>query len=270
MIKRLLLILLALPSLVMGTEFSPWLGRDFEIEPRATYIYQTYSHINTGHGKIRESSHDQFYTLSAMVSAFDYSAEIETTIANTRVQRPACDNIRLTARYRLMDDILGIDPVTVTPGITLTKAFKHSVKDVSSFHHGEIEGEFNLAIGREISCLAFWEARWWGVLGIGGGDHGWPWIRADLFWEHNFWDLHQCRICMKTLWGLGHKDISRHESFGGYGPIRHRSVDLGVRYTYHFEFGGVFSLEYNRRVYARNFPTQANLIFVSFVYPFSL
>lgn len=270
MLKKLIVFSLSLPCFLMSTEFSPWLSRDFEIETRGTILYQNYNHINTGHGRVHRHANDQFYTLSADISGLNWSAEIETTLANTHSQRPALDNLRITGRYRLFNDIED-DWLTITPGFTLTKAFKHSVRDVSSFHHGEIEAELTLALGREFSCGAFWQSRWWTVLGVGEGDHGYPWLRGDLNWDYNWWDLQQLRLFAHTLWGLGHKNISNHPfHFHGYGPIRHQSVDLGIRYSYLFEFGGTFSLEYARRVYAHNFPAQANLILAQFLYPFGL
>ena len=64
----------------------------------------------------------------------------------------------------------------------------------------------------------------------------------------------------------GNKNIRPHH-FTGYGKIRHRSVDVGLRYTIGLKCGATFCLQYARRIYAYNFPENANLAFVELFYP---
>jgi hypothetical protein len=266
--RHLLLAFACLPSLLLATELSPWLGRDFEFEPRFVYLHQSYNRINAGNHSFHHSAQDNFYTLSLSFAAMDYSAELESTLADTHKQRPAFDNARLTGRYRIFDDIIG-DAFTLTPGITITQACKHSLHDISSFHHGEIESEFHVAAGKEFSCEEFWTHRFWGVAGLGIGDHGSPWIHADFHFEKNWWDLNRINLFIHTLWGLGNNNLSRHH-FGGYGPIKHKSIDIGLRYSHLTELGLIISLEYARRIFARNFPDNANFVEARLFFPFSL
>ena len=270
MYRGSLLFLLLSSVGLAATEFSPWLGKDFEIETRAQCLYQSYHRVEGAEGPFKRHSNDYFYNFSAAFSALDYSAEIETTIANTHHQHPACDNVRLTGRYRLLNDIVDEDVFTITPGITLIQAFNHSLDDISSFHHGKLAGELHLAIGKEIPCDAFWRSRTWAVVGIGCADHGSPWMRGDLYYERNWWDRQQLRWFLHTLWGFGHEDLETLKHFGGYGSIRHQSIDFGVRYSYLFDSGLTFSLQYARRLYARNFPEQVNLLTANIFYPFGL
>lgn len=254
-------------SNLFATDLNPWYGRDLEIETNAIFRYQRYYVIKTPSRNLRYHSNDQFYTVNAGLSAFDFRAELEATLANTRKQNPAFDNARLTVRYKVWNDILG-DFLTLTPGITLTQACKHSVHDLSSFHHGKLEAEFHLAFGREFSCAEFWYRRFWGVVGIGTADVGSPWLRGDFNWEENWCDQQQLRLFILTLWGLGGNNIHCRHSFKGYGPIHHQSIDLGVGYSYLFEFGAKVSLDVTHRVYAYNFPSQANQFVLSVFYPF--
>lgn len=260
-------ILLA-PTVLCGTDLTPWLTTDFEIQSRATVLYQTYPYVNATRRKIGNGADDFFSTLSIGGAAFGYSAEVEATLANTRKQHSDCDNVRLTGRYRVFDDIEGEDPVTLTAGLTVTQAFRHSLFDVSSFHHGQIEGEAHVAIGKETPFQSLWLSRWWSVLGIGMGDKGCAWLRGDVSWERNWCNQHMARVFMHSLWGFGHYNLSNHKKFKGYGPINHQSIDLGGRYTYIFDIGATLSIEYAYRVYALNFPARANLVRLSFLYPF--
>ncbi|MBA3958618.1 MAG: hypothetical protein H0X51_09550 [Parachlamydiaceae bacterium] len=266
------LLLAVLP--LSATELAPWLGQDLMIESRATYLFQSYRKIQTPNGSIFRHANDNFFTLGASFVrsnySSNYSAEIEGTIADTHRQHFACDNLRLTLRYRMLNDIVD-DCFTLTPGITITKAFKHSVRDPSSFHHGEIEAELHVAVGREASLGPYWRSRWWAVAGVGQGDHGEPWLRGDWNWERNWWnEQQQLHLFLHTLCGLGNKNLSPHKHFKGYGSVRHRSIDIGARYSYLFECDAILSLEYARRVYAHNFPMQANLVQLQLFFPFGL
>lgn len=269
-IIRLFAAMITIPLLLSATDLTPWLTKDFEFQSQLSGLFQYYPKIASNHGSIHRKGNDQFYTLSLGLSAFDWSGEIESTLAHTRRQDYLCDNIRLTGRYRWLDDIPGEVPVSLTTGVTLTQAFKHSLRDISSFHHGQFEGELHVAIGQESSCNRFWETRWWGVLALGHGNHGAPWIRTETAWEKNWWNSHQLRLFANTLWGLGNKGISSVDHFRGYGPIAHQSIDLGMRYTYLFDFSGTLSLEYAYRVYASNFPESTSLLMLRYLYPFGL
>lgn len=260
-------LLLFVPQLLVGTELMPWFSRDFEIQTRATYLYQHYDRINkSSHHSFSYHAHDHFLGLSAGISACDLSAEVELQAANTRRER-GLECLRLTGRYLLSNDILD-DCISSAVGFTLTEVSHCALRDPSVFHHGRIEGEFHLSFGKELSCLNFWSSRFWGVVGIGIADRGWPWLRADAVFEKNWCDQHQISLFVHTLWGLGHHDISR--CFHGYGNIQHRSVDLGFKYTYLLECGMTASFAYSHRVYAVNFPAQANIFAVSILYPFGL
>lgn len=270
MFRKIFTVLLAIPGLLSARDLTPWLTKDFEFQPRASIVYQTYPKIATKHEHGTQSADDQFYSMGIELSAFDYSAELETTLAHTRRQHYCFDDIRLTGRYRILNDIPGDDPVTLTAGVTLIQAFRHSLHDVSSFHHGQFEAEAHVTVGKETPLEEFWMTHWWAVFAMGLGDHGSPWIRTELAWEKNWYDGDQLRLFANTLWGLGGRSISSVKHFGGYGPIDHRSIDLGIRYSHLFDFSGILSLEYIHRPYAHNFPEHANILQLSFIYPFGL
>lgn len=270
MLRRIFGILLLLPTLVIATDFKPWFSRDFELQPRITARYQSYPFISTPYGKKGCSADDYFFDFSIGGAALGYSVEIETIVADTPRQAPACDQVRLTARRLVLDDVGGEDPFSMAAGFTVIQAFRSSLHDISSFHHGQIEGEMHVAIGKETAWRNLWMTRWWGVLGVGIADRGSPWVRANLVWDKNMCNQSFVRLFMNTLWGLGGNNIRHTRHFSGYGGIGHQSIDLGARYTYLFESAAELSIEYAKRVHARNFPGRANLVQISFLYPFGI
>lgn len=262
-----LLALIVLPSYVFGTDLTPWLTRHYEIQASATELLQYYQTIQSPHKHIRNHTLDSFTTFGLELSAYDYSTELETTVAHTHRQKAGCDNVRLTGRYRFMNDILG-DVVSATAGVTVTQAFRNSLRDPSSFHHGIIEAEAHLSIGRETSCRSLWISRWWGLIGLGCGDYGSPWLHGHFEWEKNWYNQQHWSLFADTLWGIGGNSFAL--PFRGYGSVRHQSLDIGSRYRYIFENGFRISLEYAFRVYALNFPQNTNRLTIELLYPFGL
>ena len=147
------------------------------------------------------------------------------------------------------------------------QGFNRSFKDKSTFHHGHSEAEIFLSAGKEKTEGMRWISRWWGMLGIGCAERGSPWIRFNLSLADHFRLNHEIELFVRTLWGLGHKNL-HHCHFGGYGPIQHQSVDLGFNYKYHVEFFGNIVIEYAKRVHARNFPVDAHQLRLSLLYTF--
>lgn len=267
--KHLFLFILFAPFLE-ATERMPWFPRYLELQPRATWLYQDYSKVDTAQGSKHHSSHDNFLFLS-LSGAYDrWAAELEASAAATRHRHFTPSDITLTGRYQWLDDIIG-DAVSFTTGFTVAQVFKLAVHDISCFYHGGIQLEAHAAAGKEFAiCEQFWVSRAWGVLGLGIADHGSPWVRADLAWEQNVWDVHRFRIFADSLWGLGRNNLALKRHFHGYGPIRHQSIDLGFLYSHQFAMGAIIDLGYAYRVHAHNCPEHVNKVFVSLLYPFSL
>lgn len=256
---------------LFGTELSPWFGNILELDVRGKCIANGYRSISTGHGTKHRSSCDTFFNLSASLAyREDLSFELEAVALNASHDGFGMDSVLFTVRKRWMNDITAEDPVSLTGGITISQIFKPGLRNLSAFHHGGIQAEAHLAVGKEYSCNEFWTSRIWGVFGLGVADLGSPWIRGDAAWEHNWWNNHQAKIFARTLWGLGHDSLNLKHTFHGYGPINHQSVDLGANYSYIFDIGAILSLEYAYRVYSRNCPKKVSIGMIQLFYPFKL
>ena len=165
-----------------------------------------------------------------------------------------------------MDDDIG-DPFSLTMGLSLNRAWREAVNDISSFHHGRNEAFLHMAIGKQDIQGSTWLSRWWGVVGIGTADRWTPWIVANAAYEWNQYDPHRLRLYVNSLWGCGTRKLDVCD-FGGYGPLDHRSIDIGLYYSYELDYYGMLSIDYAHRVYARNFPDNANIVTLSYIYPF--
>ncbi len=266
-----------------ATEFSPWFGPVLEIEGRVNCLVEQYSAIDgrvrspygyfpvdEHHVKDIQSACNVFVDVSASLAPTEeWSAEIEAVAADTRHRSFGMDSLLLTGRYRWLNDIVG-DPVSLSTGLTVIKVFKPAWHDLAVFHHGGIACEAHVAAGKEFSCRQFWTNRVWAVAAAGVGDIGSPWLRGDLFWEHNWWDRQQVRLFVHSLWGMGGDTLNLAVPFRGYGPIRHQSVDAGLRYSYYFESGFTASVVYARRVFAKNCPQRVNFAIFELRYAFGL
>lgn len=267
--KYVALSLILIFGLADATEMKPWLGNLYEFEFRPFLIYQGYSHLSTGSSSEKYSSNDLFLNLSLTNSVELFGLEAEILGAKTRHQKYDVDQIKLTGRAILQDDISG-DPIGLIAGLSFIQAFRPSVYDVSSFHHGFSEAEIFLSVGKENSLGMDWISRWWAIFALGtAADRGSPWIRFDLAYEKVFGEKQEIRLFCNTLWGTGNKRLHLCD-FEGYGPIQHQSVDLGFRYTYLIDYFGTASLEYSYRVHARNFPEYTHRVIAQVLYTFGL
>ncbi|MDP1880844.1 MAG: hypothetical protein Q8K60_07880 [Parachlamydiaceae bacterium] len=262
------LLLMSAFTRVNATEYQPWVGNIYEFEWRNSLIYQQYSQVSSGSHLKRKSGHDTFFNVSVLNTISEFSPEIEVLGANTHRQPGNIDSLKVNGRYVWKDDVAG-DAITLTTGVSLTKAFWPSLKDVSSFHHGLGEAELFVSFGRERSVESDWVSRWWGMVGIGVAERGSPWMRIQGDYDMQWNEKHRLKLFCHTLWGLGRERLHL-QHFHGYGSIRHQSVDLGIKYDYQIEFVGSVSCQYSYRVYALNFPAYTHRVVLQVLYTFGL
>ena len=264
-----------------ATECLPWLGNYYEFEFRSNLRYQTYAWVDTGSRHDKYLSNDIFLNLSLTNALPDpaIGAEFEVVGAKTRKQGRGSsralsgdvDQLKLTGRYLWLDDVAG-DSFSLVSGLSYIQAFKSSLRDVSSFHHGLYNGECFISFGRESPGQSFrslWGSRWWGLFALGIAEQGSPWLRFDLAYDNRFGENHEINLFLHSLWGFGGKRLHIHH-FHGYGPIKHQSIDVGMRYTYELEYFGNATLEYSYRVYANQFPAYVHQVVAQLLYTFGL
>lgn len=267
---QLIFLFLFLPLVCWATDLKPWFGNNYEVEVRSVLLYQNYHSISTLHrNDFKRNENDLFWTLSAAYPFKRYCGEFEVTAADTHQQKHGgWDNFRVTERYQWLNDIER-DPLSLVTGITFTVPYSRALHDISSFHHGHVEAEATLSFGQkygypETNNYIF---RWWNVIGVGVAEEGSPWVRGDAVYEYNYADVHQFSGFVNTLWGRGKNNLHLHH-FKGYGSIEHKSVDLGMRYSYAIGCWGRFYIQYARRVYAHNFPENVNLVLLEYYFHF--
>lgn len=268
--KKNFLLLLFFPIWLGSVEYKPWFGQPFELETRSSYVLQTFRSLKTSCGKRHYPSADSFYTLDILLPLMsEWDVEWEVTMLDTRRHPLNLDDMSLTVRTLWLSDVIG-DSFSLSTGATLAKVFKAGRHDIGTFHHGGgLEAEAHIAMGKECSWMQFWLSRYWGVLAVGTADVGSPWIKSRAAWELH-WSFNDVfSVYLHTLWGLGGQRLCL-ENFHGYGPIRHQSIDAGIMVEHLFDFSGKIKAEYARRVHARNCPKEANLLFVTFIYPLGL
>lgn len=249
-----------------ATDYKPWFGRVLELDLSADCLMQAFTYVDSHNSPGKHPEFDVFIDLDASLAVWEsIAAEIEIIAAETRHQSFGMDAIKLTGRYRFFNDIVG-DPASLSTGITLSAIFPAVRRNIATFDHGGIAAECHLAVGKEWSCMQFWTSRAWTVFAVGVADVGSPWLRCNLAWEHNWWERHQLELFADTIMGLGRNHLNLH-NFHGYGSVRYETIDLGARYRFQFDNGIALSLGYGYRVYGRNCPLDASLIFLKALYP---
>ena len=108
------------------------------------------------------------------------------------------------------------------------------------------------------------------MMALGFAEKGNPWGRLQMQYEKNYCDMATLYAFAHFLFGFGDKNIHSAHYFKGYGPIKHRSVDLGVGGAKRFESDWIVGLQATYRVYAYNFPKNAFLAKLTVEYPLSI
>lgn len=260
------------PLFLQANDLSPWFGPDKLPEFRCCYLYRHYPRVSTGSHLAKHVGNDQFVDAGISFSpAPEWSAEFEVISAATTERSFGLDTLRLTGRYRLLDDVVDLATVSLVVGLVADYASRAALRDIGSFHHGRGEFEAFLSAGRELAlCEEFWTSRIWGMVGVGLADMGSPWTHLLVKFEKNHYDLHRYGLFLEGLWGFGNHDLHLHREFRGYGPIRHRSFDLGIQYQYFWSELGWIGLSYAYRIWAKNFPAEAHTVEVCVNIPFNL
>lgn len=270
--QRFLAIIFAMVvTSVSATELKPWFGPEKLFEIRLKTLYDHYNKIHSDAGNRNFKSNDVFLSGSAEITLNPkWNAEAEITLGDTSTHSFNFIDEKATLRYLIWDDVLG-DPFSITTGLSIAHVHPHALHDFSVLRHARVEFEYDISIGKEYSCQQFWETRWWSETVVGMGIRGYPWIRENLNVEKNWCDLQLIRLFANSLWGLGHDDLDVNCPFPGYAFVGHQSIDLGLRYTLLSDAPyGTISLEYARRVYAKNAPSNVNFLLLTILFPLNL
>ena len=247
----------------------PWMGEELKISPYAKYTFQSFQEIESSCRDQPYSERAHFLNLGLGSSVFQWSANLELVGAKTRHQDCNIDQLNLIITKHIFNDILG-DPFALSMGAKIIQAFKNSLYDVSSFHHGQFEVECYVSMGKECAKSFYWLNRYWILGAIGQADRGYPWLRGNFILEKQWWPRHRLTLLGELLLGTGNKTINLCE-FKGYGPIAHRSIDLGIQYHYLVDSDVEFTMGYEYRVYAQNFPKHAQFFSIklqNYISPF--
>lgn len=251
-------------------ELAPWYPEMFEIHPFVRGLTQHSSCVDSPKGDFDRHLHANYLEGGVYAAAFDWAGELNVLFGESSYRSFGFDRCMVTGRYQIWDDVALVDPVSIIASFSLSSASRIAVDDIASFHHGKCEAMAHISIGKEFPCAQFWLSRFWSAVGIGIADVGSPWWHLHFCAEKNVLDTQRWRIFMDSLVGCGGQSLFCTESFHGYGPIAHRSIDLGIDYRYSFECGVDASLIYSYRIYSQNFPKDTSSLSVFFVYPFGL
>jgi len=268
MLKRVLLFLC--PLSLFAFDVAPWFTPLAEFILRPSYSYRYYPDIDRARNPSHYSSHDHLIDLNLGVNFWpDWDCQIETGFSSTRMLSWGTQRVGLQVRHLLMDDVAGA-PVSLTVGAQAFFVPTRNMRDPSSPYHAQGNLELGVAVGKEIDKVYDWQYRFYGFVGIGTANRGYPWLRPLLSAAFKFRRNHEFELFTEGYFGFGrrhHVDIRR---FNGYAKIMHQSIDIGGSYHYLFKVWGSLGIQYSYRFYARAFPENASIFTIEYTFPFSI
>ncbi len=262
--------LILCPVTVFSFVLDPWYTKIGEFQLRSSYAYRYYPTVNQGKNPSSYHSHDQLIDLNLGVQFWPgWDFQIASDFSHTRRLNWGTQRFGLQLRYLLLDDVAG-DLVSLSLGLQSYFVPTRNMRDVSSPYHAQGNIELGASVGKEIDRTFNWLYRFWGFFGFGFANRGSPWIRPLLAAEMNFHQRHKFKAFTEGYFGFGHRHRVNIRQFNGYGKIAHRSIDLGLNYTYLFKIWGSLGFQYTYRLYAHSFPQHASTFKVEYRLPFSL
>lgn len=259
-----------LPLFSLGAlEVQPWFGDCLEFHFLGSYAYSYFDRVQKGKPQLDYTfqSHVAYLGLDFSPTP-EWSVDGEIQLADTSKQNFNFRTIALQARYLWLDDIIG-DSVSLATGASARFTNTDSLRDVSCPYHANFDFEFNFSMGKEFDVSDCWAWRMWGFGAVGHANKGSPWVRAILALETNYDDQHKFAFFANGSNGYGRHTTVHINNFNGYGKIRQKSIDLGVRYGYTLGVYGTLRFAYVRRVLAKSCPQNVNFFIFSYLLPFS-
>lgn len=260
---------LLLPLMAFSLEKQPWLSDVYEFHFLGGYAYSRFNKVEGAVDQLTSpfNVHLLFGGLDFSFSP-EWSIDADVEFSDTTRTSFGFRSFAIQGRYLWLDDIIG-DWISLTTGGSIRVTSPTFLKDVSCPSHGNVDMEANISIGKEFDSLQFWRFRLWGFGVIGIANRGSPWIRGGAFVEANLDDTHKWALFLLGSHGYGRKRTINIADFRGYGRIRQKNIDIGIRYGYRMSVWGTLRGEYMRRVKASLYPENVNTFVISYLLPFS-
>lgn len=263
-----------IPALIAGnfllaTEESPWIDNVYLPIISMENGYQHFNHLSSGSHYCRYPGRDYFGNLGALFATSpDLCFELETRFTSTHQHGLALDQIKQTARYAYLDDARG-DLFALTFGLELIEPISpFGLKDPSFIHHSLFDTELHVSAGKEWICEDEYIWRAYGLVAVGMGVKGYPWMRGVFAAEYNYCLIHKFQGKLLAEGGFGHKNLRLHH-FHGYDSIGYQLMDVELEYTYSLECFDL-SIKYLKSLYRRNCPANVQQISCILTYSFNL
>lgn len=256
------LALFLLTTTLHATQLRPWLDDDLVPIFRAQYDLQQYNQVAIRTKETSYHSTDNFVTGSLRGAYSPVEVEVEGCFGATAHHNFNWDEVLLTGRYQVLNDITSESPVSWTLGFTYSRGNEWTLHDVSIFRHGRVEYLAHTSIGKESPLATNWSSRAWGAAVLGITDETSSWLFLKAAFEMNRCDNFAFGIFIDGLFGFGKQTIDL-VNFQGYGPVAHRTVDLGIWTNY-----GGWEVQYSYRILQQNAPAYVH--YLQIAYNFSL
>jgi len=266
-----IILFLSTPILAFTLSDDPWIPLSGEIKQQTEFTYSRFSHVSRAKKPLAHAFNDYELLFGLGFSASDLlNFQLDAELANTPEQNFGWRSFAGQAQYQCLDDRKS-DPYNLAIGFNARIVSFQALGDISSPYAAKADFELFSSYGLSWMQQENWMSRFFGVVAVGQGTRGAPWLRGDIAYQHKWGEEHQLNFFADSLWGLGHKrkvNLHRfHKAHMGWGKYRHFSIDTGAEYRYDFGKWGQVYASYAFRIFARDFPEYVNSFMIGYCLP---
>lgn len=250
-------------------EEGPRVGNAYEFCWDSKFSYIRYRHIQgaeQGPSRIYRS----YVNKESLSFTIGDGAEIgwDIELACTSRRPYGFSSSALYGKWILLNDIAG-DPVGLAAGTSLRVVEGKSVRDVNSPYASYLNIEAFLSAGKEFIQGKHRKTEGYATVFLGLANRGAAWNRYRIGYGGKVLGNHILEGFSEGYFGYGTKKHPNVDHFRGWGSYAHRSIDLGVTYSYQFLIWGKLTVSYAGRIFARSYPEYAQTATLSYALPFS-
>lgn len=248
---------------------SAYFGKDKEFEFKSVGSYQHASKWRLkGQTKRQEKDHTLLEMSLGISPVANWRGELGVDFAKVaNFHTFNMQATRLEAQYLWKNDLVG-DPISLSTGLSFIFPKHKGCYNLSKVPYSSSNAELHICMGKEQAQGPSYESRIFATFTMGIKNKGAPWSKARFLYEHNLQDRFKVSIFTEGAYAFSKRQWQSIPNESELSRGAFRFCNVGLEGTYVWDFVGEWNLGIQKRIYARNLPSDTLGVSLGFFIPF--